>query len=224
MRLELFGAIALATLSAAACNSDESTVGQTVDGTGGAATGVGGALTGTGASTTGNGGSTTGNGGSQTGNGGSSTGNGGSTSGNGGSTSGNGGSTPGNGGSQGTSGAGGVGTVVCPATAPNDGDTCTGRGTCSFGSETCACVGGGRSGGARTWRCFTVPDGGFGGFPGRDGGFTIPDGGFPTPTTCTQGSDCTGGNVCCTFQGGRGTFTFCASSSQCSQIGGSEVP
>jgi hypothetical protein len=212
MRLELFGAIALATVSVAACNSDEeSTLGQgTTEGTGGATAGAGGALTGTGATTT------TGNGGSQTGNGGSQTGNGGSQTGNGGSQTGNGGSQTGNGGN---AGQGGVGTVTCPASPPNNGDTCTGRGNCTFGNTNCFCAGS-RSGGDRTWRCFDVPDGGFGGFPGRDGGFTIPDGGFPTPTACTQGSDCTGGQVCCTFQGGpSGGGTVCVSSNICSQFG-----
>jgi hypothetical protein len=216
MRLELFGAIALTTLAAIACDSEEeTTLGQgTGAGTGGNATaGAGGAVTGTGAT------STTGNGGSSTGNGGSSTGNGGSSTGNGGSSTGNGGSSTGNGGAQGNSGAGGVGTVTCPTSAPTSGDTCTGRGNCTYGNTNCFCAGS-RQGGDRTWRCFDAPDGGFGGFPGRDGGFTVPDGGFPQPTACTQGSDCTGGDVCCSFQGGPGGGgTFCASSNICSQFG-----
>jgi hypothetical protein len=217
MRLELFGAITLTTLAAIACNSDEEgTLGQsTTEGTGGSGTaGAGGALSGTGAtSTTGTGATST------TGNGGSSTGNGGNSTGNGGNSTGNGGTATGNGGRQGTAGAGGVGTVTCPTTAPTNGDTCTGRGNCTFGNTNCFCAGS-RQGGDRTWRCFDVPDGGFGGFPGRDGGFTIPDGGFTQPTACTGAADCTGGNVCCSFQGGPGGGGMvCVSSNICSQFG-----
>jgi hypothetical protein len=208
MRLELFGAIVFSTLVAAACNSDdEGALGQSVGGTGGDPSGVGGASTGGSVKSTG--GTQTGNGGSQTGNGGSQTGSGGSQTGSGG--AGDGGNN-GSGGSQG--GTGGVGTVTCPSTAPNDGEPCSGRGSCQFGSQTCFCSRS-QQGGSRSWNCFTVPDGGFAGFPGRG------DGGFTPPAQCTQGSDCTGGgDVCCQFNQG----SVCLASASCTQFGGTPVP
>ena len=188
MRLELFGAIALTTLAAIACDSEEEAgLGQGA-GAGGATAGTGGAITGTGATTTGNGGSQTGNGG--------------------------------------TAGAGGAMTIPCPASQPTDGEQCagtTGRAGCAYGNTNCRCSR--QQGGTdRAWNCFTLPDGGFP-QPGGDGGFTIPDGGFTPPATCTAGSDCTGGNICCSIQGGRrGTAMICITSAFCTQAGGTPVP
>lgn len=210
MRLELFGAIALTTLVAAACGGSDDQAALGASTTTGGAVGAGGSATG---AVTGNGGLvTTGNGGgNQVGNGGSQFGNGGSQFGNGGSQQGNGGAQQGNGGT----GAGGVGQVVCPATQPTSGDACTGRGTCTFGGTSCFCARSQNGGGTRAWRCFTAPDGGFP-QPGTDGGFT-------PPTSCTAAADCTtSGNVCC---GGlpRGG-NLCLTSAMCTQFGGTPVP
>lgn len=217
MRLELFGAIALTTLATAACSSDDTTtLGQGSTDTGGAY-GMGGSVIGVGGSA----GNVTGMGGSQTGAGGTQIGAGGNQTGAGGTQTGAGGTQTGAGGN----GAGGVATITCPATQPTNGDTCggtTGRAGCSYGNTSCRCARSQQGGTTRTWRCFTVPDGGFQPPPGRDGGFTIPDGGFMPPSACTQASDCTGG-VCCQFQGGGGRM-ICLSSAQCTQFGGTPTP
>lgn len=212
MRLELLGAIGLTALLAAACGGQDngSDLGSAATSTGGGVFGAGGAAPGAGGS---------GNAGIPGGAGQATSGNGGSLPGAGGFQPGGGGFQPGGGGTPsggGQVGAGGTGTVVCPATEPTNGDACTGRGTCNFGSTVCACrrVNGGTT---RAWNCFSVPDGGF---TRPDGGFTTGDGGFTRPTTCTQASDCTGGNVCCGFQRGA----FCISSANCTQFGGTPKP
>jgi len=206
MRLELFGAIALATTALVACGEDQSTLGSDSTSTGGAVTGTGGYVAGNGGVP---GGGVTGGGvtgGGVTGGGVT----GGGVTGNGGFGPGNGGTQQGAGGTQ--QGAGGLTAVTCPTTAPNAGDSCTGFGSCSFGATTCRCRGTGMNGG-RAWRCGITPgfDGGFMPRPRPDGGFPRPgtDGG---PTTCTGAADCTtNGDVCCNFGGGN----FCAPANFC---------
>jgi hypothetical protein len=205
MRLELFGAITFTTLAAAACGgSDQDSSGtQSASGTGGYVSGVGtgGASAGTAGTPIGN----AGNAGTQTGVGGAQTGAGGNQPGAGGNQPGAGGNQPGAGGT----GTGGVATVTCPATMPNDGDACTGRGSCPFGGTTCFCARSQNGGTTRAWRCFTAPDGGFQ-QPG-DGGFT--------PQTCAHASDCAGA-VCCQFT----QTAACVSSAICTRAGGTPLP
>jgi hypothetical protein len=156
------------------------------------------------------GGSATGNGGSVSGSGGVTAGNGGTATGNGGTTTGNGGTATGNGGNAGNQGAGGAATLVCPAQQPSDGAPCTGRGTCPYGNQTCACVRP-MMGTQRTFLCFATPDGGIN--PGGDGGL---------PATCAHTTECTTG-ICCGF-GQQATTGRCLSAANCTRFRGTELP
>jgi len=116
---------------------------------------------------------------------------------------------PGTGGRAGRDGGGNTGGFSfdagnCPATAPTDGDQCTGGTYCPYTNEICTCQN-------RQWNCYSFNlDGGIPGYDGNvpryDGGIPGLDGGNMSGCPATQpndGSNCTptGGILACNYSG-----------------------